>query len=191
MNKHLFTPRLVALMLAMTVATQAETFTVDTGHAEVGFSVKHMMVSNTKGKFNTFQGTLDYDIASKTLHAAEGTIDIASIDTNNEGRDKHLKNEDFFNVKKFPKMTFKSSSVKKTGDNTFEVTGNLNVLGVDRKVVVPVAITGPVDDPYGMKRIGIESNTTLNRRDLGIDHSPAAMIGDEVKIAIAAEATFK
>jgi polyisoprenoid-binding protein YceI len=177
--------------LSLAVAVQAETFTVDTGHAEVGFSIKHMMVSNTKGKFNTFEGTLDYDIATKTLKSAEGTIDAGSIDTNNEGRDKHLKNEDFFNIAQFPKMTFKSSSVKKTGDNTFEVTGHLNVLGVARKVTVPVAITGPVDDPYGMKRIGIESNTTLNRRDLGITHSPAAMIGDEVKIAIEAEATFK
>lgn len=179
------------ISLALAAAAQAETFTVDTGHAEVGFSVKHMMVSNTKGKFNTFQGTLDYDIASKTLKSAEGTIDVASIDTNNEGRDKHLKNEDFFNVKKFPKMTFKSTAVKKTDDNTFEVTGNLNVLGKDRKVVVPVTISGPIDDPYGMKRIGVESNTTLNRRDLGITHSASAMIGDEVKIAIEVEATFK
>lgn len=179
------------ISLTLATAAQAETFTVDTGHAEVGFSIKHMMVSNTKGKFNTFQGTLDYDIASKTLKSAEGTINTGSIDTNNEKRDVHLKNADFFNVKKFPKMTFKSTSVKKTGDNTFKVTGNLNVLGVDRKVIVPVTITGPVDDPYGMKRIGIESKTTLNRRDLGITHSAAAMIGDEVKITIEAEATFK
>ena len=179
------------LSLTLAFAVQAETFTIDPGHAEVGFSIKHMMVSNTKGKFNTFQGTLDYDIATKTLKSAQGTIDTGSIDTNNEGRDNHLKNEDFFNVPKFPKMSFKSTSVKKTGDNTFEVTGNLNVLGVDRKVVVPVTIAGPIDDPYGMKRIGIESNTTLNRRDLGIVHSPAAMIGDEVKINIEAEATYK
>ena len=187
MNKVLI--GLISLSLA--AAAQAETFTVDASHAEVGFSIKHMMVSNTKGTFNTFQGTLDYDIATQTLKSVEGTIEIASIDTNNEKRDDHLKNKDFFNVAKFPKMTFKSTSVKKTGNNTFEVTGNLNVLGIDRVVVVPVTITGPIDDPYGMKRIGIECNTTLNRRDLGITHSPAAMIGDEVKISIAAEATFK
>ena len=180
---------LVALALAATAP--AETFIVDTGHAEVGFSVKHMMVSNTKGKFNTFKGTIDYDIATKMLKSVEGTIDVASIDTNNETRDKHLRNEDFFNVKKYPKMTFKSTSVKKTGDNTFEVTGKLNVLGVDRKVVIPVTINGPVDGRGGGKLIGIECTTTLNRRDLGITHSPAAAIGDSVKISIEAEATFK
>ena len=180
---------LVGLSLAFTA--KAEIFTVDTGHAEVGFSAKHMMVSNTKGKFNTFEGTLDYDIATKTLKSVQGTIEVASIDTNNEARDKHLRNEDFFNVAKYPKMTFGSISVKKTGDNTFEVTGKLNVLGADRDVVVPVTISGPVDDPWGNKRIGIESVTVLNRRDLGITHSPAAMIADEVKVNIEAEATYQ
>jgi polyisoprenoid-binding protein YceI len=177
--------------LSMVIAAHGETFTVDTGHAEVGFAVKHMMVSNAKGKFNTFEGTLEYDIATKTLQSVQGSIEATSIDTNNEKRDDHLKNEDFFNVAKFPKMTFKSTSVKKTGENTFEVTGYLNVLGVDREVTGPVTITGPVDGRRGAKLIGIESNTALNRRDLGITHSPAAMIADEVKVSIAAEAATK
>lgn len=177
--------------LSVALAANAETFTVDTGHAEIGFSVKHLMVSNVKGAFNTFQGTLDYDIATKTLKSGEGSIDAASIDTNNTGRDKHLNNEDFFNVAKFPKMTFKSTSVEKTGDNTFEVTGNLNVLGVDREVVLPVTVNGPVNDPWGNQRIGLECSTMLNRRDLGITNSPAAMIADDVKIEISAEATYK
>jgi polyisoprenoid-binding protein YceI len=177
--------------LATAGAVQAEIFTVDTGHSGIGFSVKHMMVSNTKGSFNTFEGTIDYDSAAKTLKSVEGSIDAASIDTNNEARDKHLRNEDFFNVSKFPKMTFKSTSVEKTGDQTFSVTGKLNVLGVDRDVTLPVTINGPVDDPWGNKRIGIEANGTLNRRDLGITESPAAMIADEVEVDIAAEATHK
>lgn len=177
--------------LSMGIAVHAETFTVDTGHAEIGFSVKHMMVSNTKGSFTSFSGTVDYDMASQTLISGEGSIEVASIDTNNKGRDDHLKNEDFFNVMKFPKMTFKSTSVKKTGDNTFEVSGKLNVLGVDREVVLPVTIAGPVDDPWGNKRIGLACTTVLNRRDLGITHSPAAMIGDEVKVSIEAEAIYK
>ena len=179
------------LSLSMGIAAYAETFTVDTGHAEIGFAVKHMMVSNTKGNFTIFSGTVDYDIASQMLISGEGSIETASINTNNEKRDDHLKNEDFFNVVKFPKMTFKSTSVKKTGDNTFEVSGILNVLGVDREVVLPVTITGPVDDPWGNKRIGLECTAVLNRRDLGITNSPAAMIADEVKISIEAEATYK
>lgn len=177
--------------LSMAVAAHAEIFTIDAGHSDIGFSVKHMMVSNTKGSFNTFEGTLDYDIATKTLKSGEGTIDADSIDTNNEGRDEHMRNEDFFNVAKFPKMAFKSTSVKKTGEGSFEVTGTLTVLGVDREVVLPVTINGPVDDPWGNKRIGLECSTVLNRRDLGITHSPAAMIANEVKIDIAAEATYK
>lgn len=177
--------------LSVAFAANAETFTVDAGHAEIGFAVKHMMVSNAKGTFNTFQGTLDYDIATKTLKSAKGSIETTSIDTNNEKRDGHLKNADFFNVAEFPQMTFKSTSVKKTGNNTFEVTGSLNVLGIDRTVVLPITINGPVKGRRGAKLIGVECTTVLNRRELGIDHSPAAMIADEVKIEIAAEATYK
>ncbi len=177
--------------MSMAFAANAETFTVDPGHAEIGFSVKHMMVSNSKGNFTTFSGTLDYDIATKTLKSAEGSIEVASINTNNDKRDEHLKNEDFFNVAKYPKMTFKSTAAKKTGEGTFEVTGTLNVLGIDRQVILPVTIAGPVDDPWGNQRIGVECSTVLNRRDLGITHSPAAMIGDEVKVSIEVEATYK
>jgi len=177
--------------LSMAFAAHAEIFTLDPGHAEIGFSVKHLMVSNTKGNFTTFSGTFDYDIATKMLTSAEGTIEVASLDTNNDKRDEHLKNEDFFNIAKFPKMAFKSTSIKKTGEGIFEVTGILNVLGLDREVVLPVSIAGPVDDPWGNQRIGVECSTVLNRRDLGITHSPAAMIGDEVKVSIEVEATYK
>lgn len=170
---------------------RAETFTIDTAHAEIGFAIKHMMVSNTRGNFNTFEGTLEYDVASKALKSAEGWIDAASIDTNNEKRDEHLKNEDFFNVSKFPRITFKSTSVEKTGDNTFTVTGTLNLLGVDRAVVLPVTVNGPVEGRDGAVLIGVECNTVLNRRDLGITHAPAAVIGDEVKIDISVEAGKK
>lgn len=177
------------LGFSLGIAVQAETFKVDTGHAEIGFAVKHMMVSNAKGTFNTFEGTLDYDIATKTLKSIQGSIDAASIDTNNDKRDAHLKNEDFFNTEKFPKITFKSTAVKKTGENTFEVTGNLNVLGVDREVTGLVTVNGPVEGRGGAVLIGLESQIVLNRRDLGIDNSPAAVIADEVKVSIAAEAT--
>ena len=182
---------LITLALLLSLSARAERFTIDMGHAEIGFSAKHMMVSNTKGTFNTFEGILDYDINSKTLKAIEGSIQTDSIDTNNEKRDGHLKNVDFFNDKKFPTMTFKRTEIKKTSDNEFEVTGNLNVLGIDRLVVLPVVLSGPVDGLHGGKIIGMESNTTLNRRDLGIDHSPSAVIGDAVKISIEFEAGIK
>ncbi len=174
--------------LALTLAANAETFKVDPTHAAVTFAVKHMMVSNARGSFKTFEGTLEYDIASKTLKSIQGSIDTSSIDTNSKGRDKHLKNADFFNVAKFPKMTFKSTSVKKTGDNAFEVTGLLNVLGIDREVVLPVIINGPVKKGENATLIGVECNTVINRQDLGITHSRPAQIANEVKITIEAEA---
>lgn len=180
-----------ALTLSIALAAQAERFKVDVDHAVIAFSVKHMMVSNTRGSFTAFNGTVDYDIATKTLEALEGSIEAGSINTHNEKRDDHLRNEDFFNVSTHPVITFKSTAVKKTGENTFEVTGTLNVLGVDHTVTLPVSVNGPVDDPWGNKRIGLECSTVLNRRELGISNSPAAMIGDEVKVQIEAEAIFK
>jgi len=177
--------------LSMAVAASAKTFTVDAGHSAIGFSVKHMMVSNTKGHFNTFSGTLDYDAESKTLKSVEGTVETASIDTNNEKRDGHLKGADFFHVVQFPQMTFKSTSIKKTGESSFKVHGQLRVLGVEHDTVLPLTITGPIDDPWGNKRIGVEIITVFNRRELGITHSPAAQIGDTVKVSIVLEAIYQ
>ncbi|MDZ8118367.1 YceI family protein [Pontiella agarivorans] len=181
---------ILAAAAALALSTPAEIFTLDTGHAEIGFSVKHMMVSNTKGSFNTFEGTVDFDLESNTLKAIEGTIQAASIDTNNEKRDEHLRAEDFFNVEKYPTITFKSTTVKKQDASTYEVTGILNMLGKYQTVVLPVTVNGPLDDPRGKKRMGIESETVLNRRELGLTSSPAAVIGDEVKISISMEATM-
>lgn len=181
---------IILAAVAMAMSTQAETFTIDTSHAEIGFAVKHMMVSNTKGNFKTFEGKVDFDIDANTLKGFEGSIQVTSIDTNNEKRDNHLRADDFFHVEKYPAITFKSTAVKKLEGSSYEVTGTLNVLGKDHTVVLPVTVNGPIDDPYGMKRLGIESETTMNRRDLGITNSPAAVIGDEVKISISMEATL-
>lgn len=184
MNRFMLIPISAALLFS----ARAEIFKIDTSHAEIGFAAKHMMVSNTKGKFNTFDGSIEYDTATKMLISAEGTIEASSIDTNHEKRDAHLKDEDFFHVTKFPEITFKTTSVKKTGDNEFEVTGILNLLGADREVTLPVKINGPVDGRKGAKIIGVECSATLNRRELGIDHAPAAVIGDEIRISIDLEA---
>lgn len=181
---------LALTITALALGTRAETFKVDTGHAEIGFTVSHLMLSDVKGGFNTFEGNIEYDVAGQTLISMEGSIDATSIDTNNEKRDDHLRNEDFFNVAKYPKMKFRSGSIEKTGDRTFKVSGKLTVLGVERAVVLPITVLGPVNDPWGNQRIGISCTTVLNRRDLGITNSPAAMIGDEVNVSISAEAVL-
>lgn len=182
---------LAVCLALLSTGAYAEPFNVDAGHTEIGFTVKHLMLSNVRGSFNTFKGVIEYDIAGKELKSIAGTIDTGSIDTNNDKRDTHLKNQDFFNVSTFPEMQFVSTAIEKTGDMTYRVTGVLTVLGVERKVVLPVTVAGPIDDPWGNKRIGLGCETSLNRRDLGITNSPAAVISDEVNIEINAEATFK
>jgi polyisoprenoid-binding protein YceI len=180
---------LAAAMLGLSI--QAEPFTVDTSHAGIGFSVKHLMISDVNGTFKKFQGSVDYDLAEKKLVSIEGWIDVASIDTSNEGRDNHLKNADYFNTEKFPKILFKSTSVEMVEENSFKVTGMLNILGKDHEMVLPVTVAGPIDDQRGGKRIGLSCEMKLNRRELGITTSPAAMIGDQVSIKISAEAVHK
>jgi len=182
---------LILFAAALTLGAHAETFTVDTSHAEIGFTARHLMLSDVKGSFNRFEGTVEFDLESKTLLAMSGSIDVSSIDTNNDKRDEHLKTDEFFDLAKYPKMEFKSTSITKTEDGSYEVAGNLTVLGVDRKVVLPVKVAGPIDDPWGNKRIGLGCSTVLNRRELGITNFPATMIGDDVAIDISAEATFK
>jgi len=184
------TTRLGLLLLLCAITTHAEEFTVDPSHTEIGFSVKHLMISKVKGSFNNFEGTLDYDIANKTLKSVQGTIATASIDTNNDKRDGHLKSDEFFNIENYPKMEFQSTTITKEEDGSFKLTGTLKVLGVDHQVVLPATITGPIDDPWGNKRIGIESTMTLNRRDLGITSFPANVISDDVNVSINSEATL-
>lgn len=178
-------------ILVSTAGSRAETFTVDPAHSDIGFAVKHLMISNVRGGFNRFEGTVEYDLSSGVLVSIEGWIDTGSIDTNNGKRDDHLKAGDFFNVSAFPRMTFKSIAVEKSGADGYRVKGLLNVLGVAREVVLPVTVAGPIDDPWGNRRIGLSCRTTLNRRELGITNSPSSMISDEVELDINAEVLFK
>lgn len=182
---------LILFATALALGANAETFTVDTSHAEIGFTARHLMISNVKGSFNRFEGNIEFDIESQTLLAMSGSIETSSIDTNNDKRDAHLKTDEFFNIGEYPQMAFSSTAIKPTGEGMFEVTGNLRVLGVDRTVVLPVTVAGPIDDPWGNKRIGLSCSSVLNRRELGITNSPSTMIGDEVEIEISAEAIYK
>jgi polyisoprenoid-binding protein YceI len=182
--------KLLFCLTALALGAHAETFTVDIDHAEISFKVRHLMLSDVKGSFNSFEGSVEYDMEAGKLVSIEGSINAASIDTNSDKRDDHLRNDDFFNTAEYPKLTFKSTSIEKTGGNTYTVKGKLTVLGIARDVTLPVTVAGPVEDPWGNQRIGLASETVLNRRNLGITNSPAAMIGDEVKVSINAEAVM-
>jgi polyisoprenoid-binding protein YceI len=170
------------------------TYTIDSTHTVVHFSVRHLMVSHVRGEFAKTTGTLSFDPDNPTASSVEATIDVSSIQTRDAQRDGHLKSADFLDVEKFPTITFKSTSVKPSG-NGGEVTGDLTIHGVTRPITLEVE--GPVPeikDPWGMHRVGGSATGKLSRKDFGLTWNAAletggVMVGDEVKISIEFEAT--
>jgi polyisoprenoid-binding protein YceI len=193
MNRKLLTA--FALSALATLPLHAETFTIDPGHSEVGFQVRHI-VSQTRGRFNDFAGTVELDPKNLPASSVELKIKTASIDTNMPDRDKHLRTGDFFDAEKYPEITFKSKSIKATGKDTYDVTGTLTMHGVSKEVTLPVTYTGQAKDPWGNTRAGFSTSTTLDRKDYGIVWNKAldaggAMLGDDVKISIDLETVKK
>lgn len=188
------TPSLTVLSLALLAgAVQAETYTVDKAHSEVLFSVRHMGVSKVTGRFNEFTGVVNGDPGKPQEASVEFTIKTTSIDTNDAGRDKHLRSADFFDVEKFPEITFKSSKVTAKGQNQYDVTGTLTMHGVAKEVTLPVTLAGPVKDPRGNEKVGFEATAKLNRKDYGISWNRAldaggVVVSDEVQVTINLEA---
>lgn len=186
MSRKLFA--VAALSLLAALPASAETYTIDAGHSEVGFKIRHL-VSNVRGRFNNFSGTINMDPKNIQASSVELRIKADSIDTNQADRDKHLRAEDFFFVEKYPEITFKSDSVKPVGKNKYNVTGTLTMRGVSKKVTLPVTFTGEVKDPWGNTKAGFETATTLDRKDYGIVWNKAVdnggvILGDDVEIEI-------
>jgi len=147
-----------------------------------------MLISTVRGEFTKTEGSVTIDPADVTKSSVEATIDAASVNTRDEKRDGHLKSPDFFDVAKFPKITFKSTKVEKAGEGKLKVTGDLTLHGVTKAVVLDV--TGPsaeVKDPYGALRRGLSATTTINRKDFGVSYGPDAVVSDAVAITIDAE----
>ena len=167
----------------------AETYTVDPMHTTVGFSVRHLEISNVKGTFPKVSGTLQLDEKDVTKSSVEITIDAASINTDNEGRDKHLKTADFFDVEKFPTITFKSTSVKEVAKGKLEVTGDFTLRGVTKRITFPITAAGtqPGMKPGTVVAGFIDGALTINRNDYGIKYGPG-VLGDEVAISLNIEA---
>lgn len=181
----------LGLLVALSTSTTsfAETYEIDTAHSSVGFSVRHL-VSRTTGRFNDFQGTIVYDPANLDSASVSATISVASIDTKNERRDNHLRNDDFFGVEKYPDITFASSQVEKKGDALL-VTGDLTMRGVTRRVVLPVEILGVGVHPRTkLPLAGFQVDMVLRRSDYGVNSwtDAAGVLGDEVQISIFVEA---
>ena len=142
---------------------------IDTTHSSVGFVVRHMVVSKVRGTFGAFKGTIAYDPARIERSTVEVEIDVNSIDTREPKRDAHLRSADFFDVEKFPTMTFQSTSVKRTDDDTLLVAGDLTLHGVTKPVTLVVDELGGGKDPWGNDRLAWSARVSLNRKDWGLN----------------------
>lgn len=182
-----------ALMLAASPALLAEKYTIDGSHTKAQFAVRHLMVSTVRGEFSRVQGWVDYDEKNPGAIRIEATIDAASINTGEPKRDEHLKSPDFFDVAKYPVITFRSKSARKTASGLV-VTGDLTMHGVTKEVVLNVEGPSPeVRDPWGNFRRGATATTKINRKDFGLTwnavlETGGVAVGDEVTITIDVEA---
>jgi polyisoprenoid-binding protein YceI len=177
------------------IASAADTWTIDKAHSEVNFKIKHLM-SKVSGRFADFDATITTDFNNLGASGVTFTIQAASIDTANADRDKHLRSPDFFDVEKFPTITFTSSKITKTGDDSFDVTGILTMHGVSKEITLPVTFLGAGQDPWGNTKAGFEVETRLARQDYGIVWNKGLetggfLLGNEVEIAINLEVAKK
>ncbi len=166
----------------------------DPAHSEVAFSVRHLMVSKTRGRFTSYDATLVIaeDPVDSTVTA---TIDLASIDTGNEMRDNHLRSADYFETEKYPTMSYRSTGVRQTDDG-WAVDGELTLHGVTRQVPMAVEVNGFRPDPFGGQRAGFSATAQINRRDFGIDltipmDGGGVAVGDKVSISLEIEAVLQ
>jgi len=177
--------------MATTIATPATTtWKIDPAHSAAEFKVKHMMISNVKGSFPGLEGVLVENPVDPATSAIQATVDVSTLTTGDPQRDGHLKSADFFEVEKFPTMTFKSTSVKPKGEGEYSVTGDLTLHGVTRPVTFAVeGPSAPNKDPWGNTRIGLSATTKINRKDFGLTWNAALetggiLVGEDVAITL-------
>jgi polyisoprenoid-binding protein YceI len=166
------------------------TWNIDPVHSVAEFKVKHMMISNVKGQFTGIAGVLTLDEAAVINSRVEASIDAASINTRDAERDAHLKSADFFDVEKFPSLSFKSTHITRVGDGELTMAGALTVHGITRNVVFTVeGPSAPAKDPWGKSRVGLSATTKINRKDFGLTWNAALetggiLVGEEVTIGL-------
>jgi len=184
----LFATPLFAQAPAAATTSPAEGWTSDKAHSTATFTVRHI-VSNVTGNFRDFEAAINIDKANPASSSVEFTIQTASVDTANTNRDEHLRSPDFFDVAKFPTISFKSTAIKENSKNDFDVTGDLTIHGVTKRVTLPVTFLGFGKDPRGAEKGGFEIETKLNRKDYGIVWNRnldegGFLLGDDVKVSI-------
>lgn len=170
-------------------------YEIDASHSTLGFAVKHLAVGTTRGGFNTYEGSVIFDPNDYSSFEAIVTIDANTIDTNNEGRDKHLRSPEFFDTEKFPEISFYSDRLEKRGEGNV-IIGTLTMKGISQELTIPVELSGPVMSPYGSNVIGIKAQIQINRQDYGVSFSKTMdngglVVADMVDLIIEIEAHHK
>lgn len=185
---------LVALVMVGPVPAAAEIWVIDPAHTVSGFTVRHMMITNVTGVFETTRGTIEYVPGEPTSVKAEITVETKSVNTRHSRRDNDLRSDNFLNAERFPVITFKSKRVQNVKAGGFELVGDLTIRDVTREVVLKVEGPTPtIRDPQGSQRVGAAASTTIKRQDWGVSWNRAletggVLVGDEVKINIEVEA---
>lgn len=162
---------------------------VDATHTNVGFSVRHMMVSNVKGSFTGIEGAVEGDANNLEDAKINFKIDVNTINTNNKDRDDHLRSDDFFSAEKYPNITFASTNIVQTKEDEYDVTGDLTVKDVTKNTTFKVTRTGAGKNPWGVDVIGFETETKISRKEYGLTWNQAletggALVGDDIKISV-------
>jgi len=187
----------LALALFSIVLVNAQsTWNFDASHSSVRFAVDHMVISEVEGKFTSFEGTVESSKEDFSDAKINFIIDVNSIDTDNEKRDGHLKNEDFFDTPKYPKMTFESTSVKIIKEGKYKLIGNLTLHGVTKEITLTMNHGGTIKDPWGNTRAGLKVTGILNRTDFGLKYNSTLeagglMLGEEVELSCKMELVKK
>jgi len=180
--------KLLLAVLVLSSSFFASTYKLDAAHSKVTFKVKHMAISNVYGTFGKYDASINYDEKSKKLTKLDANIDVASIDTQNAKRDGHLKSDDFFAVKKFPKIDFKLIST-----NADEAIGELTIKGITKNVTFDFENNGIVKDPWGNIKLGLSLETKISRKEFGLTwnkllETGSLVVGDKITITVDVEA---
>jgi polyisoprenoid-binding protein YceI len=172
------------------------TWILDPGHTLATFSARHMMITTVRGQFAPPVGKVEFDPAAPALSSVEAEIDAATLSSGLADRDAHLKSPDFLDVANYPKITFRSTQVEVTGENTAKVTGDLTMRGTTRPVTLDVEMLGIVNDPWGGRRVGFTASGKINREDWGLTwnvviEAGGVLVGKEIRLEIEAEAILQ
>lgn len=187
MMKKLTTILVVLMLTVFSVTAQKTKWTFDKVHSKIQFDVAHLVISEVTGQFQDYEGTVLADKADFSDAKIDFSIDVKSINTNDENRDGHLQSADFFDAAKYPKITFKSKSMTEAGKNQYKLTGDLTMHGVTKTVTFDVKYGGTVTDPYGNVKAGFKITGVIDRTDFGLKYnsvldSGGLLIGEEITI---------